>query len=68
MLRALLSSFRWYRRWHGGVWERWWVDGGVNSCVWHELPTTSKELGRRPSVICRGTPVVEDYRKGTGVE
>jgi hypothetical protein len=60
--KALFSSFRWYRRWYGGVWELWHVDSPVNGQVWHELDGPT-EGGPRPSPLCRGTPTVEDYRK-----
>jgi hypothetical protein len=56
----LFSRYRWYRRWRGGVWELWW--NGRPGDRWHHLTMTSAEAHRRPTGICRGLPIVEDYR------
>ena len=24
-LSCFLSEYRWFRKWHGGHWERWWI-------------------------------------------
>lgn len=60
--RAILGDFQWYRRWYGGVWELWWVDYPVCTAVWHDVPEPTGR-GPRPTPLCRGTPVVEDYRR-----
>lgn len=36
-LASFLCNYRWFRKWHGGKWERWWVDSPVNSFVWHDV-------------------------------
>lgn len=25
-IRYYLKHFQWYRRWHGGRWEYWWIE------------------------------------------
>ena len=60
--RWRLANYQWYRRWYGSVWERWIVDFPVCSTVWHDLEITTQERGERPGALCRGTPIVEDYR------
>lgn len=72
MLRTLFTSlfflcalrqFTWYRRWHGGRWELWHVDFPFCASIWHELEGRQLESeSRRPTGLCRGTPVVEDWR------
>ncbi len=34
VLRPWLRNFRWFRRWHGGHWEQWWVET-LHSEYWH---------------------------------
>lgn len=58
---SLLCHFRWYRRWHGGVWELWLLDAPAVS-MWYVLEEPTRG-GARPSPSCRGTPTVEDYRE-----
>lgn len=52
----VLADFRWYRKWRGGRWERWWIDD-VHCFAWFQ-----NDGPERPHPLCRGTPVVEDYR------
>jgi hypothetical protein len=61
---SALEHCRWYRRWRGGHWELWWVDDPIGAQVWHHLPCCHKEattFSGRPSTLCRGTPLCEDY-------
>lgn len=51
----VLSDYRWFRRWVGGHWERWWIDY-VHSDIWHHRPH-----GGRPCSIARGTPTCEEW-------
>lgn len=60
--RVWLADYRRYRRWYGGVWERWDTSHPVCSFIWYQLEETTKERGSRPCVLCCGTPRVEDYR------
>jgi hypothetical protein len=55
--RVWLSKYRWYRRWYGGRWEKWCTDHPVCSDIWYNDCVE----GERPCVLCRGTPVIEDY-------
>lgn len=61
-LQWMLSNWRWYRRWYGGRWERWWVDCPVCSMCWHT--GNLQRYDGRPSPLCRGTPVVEEWPGG----
>lgn len=57
---VFFSGFRWWRRYCGGKWERWWVD--VVYCdSWHPVTEFSRIYGDRPTAICRGTPIEEDW-------
>ena len=59
LLDTALDRFRWYRRLCGGHWELWWVET-VGGDVWHQLDRCSRD-GARPTPLCRGTPICEDY-------
>ena len=79
-LDPLLSSRRGWRRWRGGVWERWHMERGAP--MWfgprrrstHSLvrelandgysPVVAAALAR-PSLACRETPQLEDWRPAT---
>lgn len=53
------QRFRWYRRWHGGRWERWWIDICA-SAIWLNVdPARCWPQYRQPCGY--GTPAVEDY-------
>lgn len=60
VLDVLFTEFRWWRRLRGGKWERWWVDV-VYSDSWHPVTEFSRLAGCRPTAICRGTPIEEDW-------
>lgn len=38
-----LTNYRWYRRWRGGHWERWYVDHPICSDIWHDVERCSLE-------------------------
>ena len=61
LLGLSLSHFRWFRKMLGGRWERWWVDSPVNDTMWHWREDW-EDMSERPTCICRGTPIIEDYR------
>lgn len=85
-LDSLFSGLVHWRRWRGGVWERWHMEGGGTEW-WGPMGETTDErkaflAGRKlpafasvndtlsllyiahPTIGCRGTPEVEDYRQG----
>ena len=51
-----LSDFRWFRRWVGGAWERWYLDV-IHADVWFRRACD----GSRPCAIARGVPSREVY-------
>lgn len=55
----LFSRFQWYRKWHGGRWEYWYIEL-CYSFIWLRMP---KGKGWPESGPCsgRGTPLIEDY-------
>lgn len=55
-LIPFLSGFRWFRRWCGGHWERWYLDN-FHADVWFRKPCG----GERPHPLARGTPTCEDW-------
>jgi hypothetical protein len=52
----IFSRWRWWRRWRGGHWERWYIDTPVGSCLWFR----ERLWPDRPG-LGRGQPEVEDY-------
>ena len=62
-LEWCLNRYRWYRRWHGGRWELWWVDVPVCADIWHPITRPHWE---RPTALCRGTPIVEGVASENG--
>jgi hypothetical protein len=56
-LDVFFSNRRWYRRWRGGYWARWYIDSPVCCLCWFN----DLAPGQRPG-LGRGTPTVEDYR------
>jgi hypothetical protein len=54
----MLGEYRWFRRWSGGHWERWWVDY-VHSDLWHSVEHCARVTGLPPTSVCRGTPTCE---------
>ena len=59
ILRVHLSRFQWYRRLHGGRWERHWIDV-CNSYIWLSMhPDRCWPKYRQP--CSWGIPVIEDY-------
>ncbi len=61
-LGILFARFQWFRRWIGGRWELWWVDHPVCAEVWH-WRDLGDNLENPPTCICRGVPLIEDYRE-----
>lgn len=60
---ALLGNVcnqRWYRRWQGGHWERWYIDAPVASDLWLDYLACTRQTGGRPPGG-RGTPTCEDW-------
>ena len=53
------ENWRWYRRWQGGHWERWYIE-----CCWGELwldfLACTRQTGGRPP-LGRGTPTCETW-------
>lgn len=61
-----LERFKWFRQWHGGHWERWYIDFPVCSDIWIQFDECNIPTGKRPG-LGRGRPVCEIYvvRQGT---
>jgi len=57
--KHFLSNFKWYRKWHGGRWEYWYVDI-CKSMIWHDIKKDEQGYPNRPP-CCFGTPIIEDY-------
>lgn len=55
LLGDWLLRYRWFRRWVGGHFERWWLDVPVTAELW-----LRRAHGTRPP-LGRGTPVCEDW-------
>ena len=53
------GEYRWVRQLIGGRWERWHVSV-LHSDLWHPVSSPGGGLSR-PSVICYGTPLVEEW-------
>lgn len=54
-----LSDYRWFRKWQGGHWERWFVDC-VYASVWFRMEHCSKPFA--PHSLCRwATCPCEDW-------
>ena len=58
----IFCDFRWYRKLTKARWERWWVDV-IYDDVWHRVKEWSDITGEKPTAICRGTPIKEDWTK-----
>lgn len=54
-----LSRFKWWRRWRGGRWERWFIDTPVGSWLWFRNPRWPA-ADPRPG-LGRGLPDVETW-------
>jgi hypothetical protein len=63
LLDCFFDRYQWYRRLCGGRWELWWVDAPVCSDIWHRVTDFTYATGKRPSVLCRGTPIEEDWTR-----
>lgn len=61
-IEVLFDRFLWYRKWKGGKWECWDCDM-IYSMVWYQVEEFTEIGGKRPSAICRGTPICEDWTK-----
>lgn len=51
----MFSNFKWYRRWYGGIWEKWSIDYPVCSDIW--MPRDTIKSNSPP--LGRGTPKIE---------
>jgi hypothetical protein len=60
---SFLCEYKFFRRLAGGRWEKWYVDVPICSLIWHHDSDGLGHSDGRPSVLCRGTPTVEDYNK-----
>lgn len=56
-----IGDYAWGRRLLGGRWERWWVDSPVCGDIWHWRTRERTSWEGRPSPLCRGTPIVEEW-------
>ena len=57
---AFLSEYKWYRKLHGGHWEKWHIDHPVCSCIWLDVNQCSVGTNyREPG--WRGTPLCENH-------
>lgn len=54
------ARFRWYRRWAGGHWERWYVDYPVCGDYWFRTDGCYLKRETRPG-LCRVLHKCEDY-------
>lgn len=57
----LSQRFQWYRRWHGGRWERHFIDV-CDADIWLPMsndPARQWPAYRQPCSV--GDPVIEDY-------
>jgi len=52
---------RWFRRWVGGHWERWWIDSPFAFTGWFDMPYGCSKKGAYRPGLARGTPVCEDW-------
>jgi len=59
-LHWIFSSYKWYRQWYGGRWERWSIDFPVCGLCWLSRDTR-KEDAMQPPVLGRSTPIIEVY-------
>lgn len=57
-LDYLFDRFRWYRRFCGGHWERWYIEA-VHGYVWIHRTGCYRQIDRPPAA--RGTPECEDH-------
>lgn len=57
--KCRLNRYQWYRRWHGGRWERHYID--ICHCfIWLEMtPPKCWPAYRQPCSV--GAPLVEDW-------
>lgn len=51
--KVLFSEYQWYRRLHGGRWERWNVADPVDALCWVEIPLAAPDHFRL--ALCRGS-------------
>lgn len=59
-LGRMLGEYRWFRRWVGGHWERWYTDV-VHGDFWYRVDGCRAHRADRPTPICRGTPTCEEW-------
>lgn len=67
LFKAFLSEFRWYRKYHGGKWEKWYLDP-CDGWVWIDVRDWFKDTNLRPQACWlgpdfeeEGAPETEDY-------
>jgi hypothetical protein len=55
------SGFRWYRKWCGGHWEKWYM-ALVDGEKWFSVERCFDSGAERPTPLCLGQPIVcEDH-------
>ena len=54
-----VSNWRWYRKWQGGHWERWYIEA-CWSDLWLDYLACTRDTGDRPGTG-RGTPTCETW-------
>lgn len=59
ILFASLPNHRWYRRWQGGHWERWYIEC-CRAELWLDYLACTRDTGGRPP-LGLGTPTCETW-------
>lgn len=62
LIDILFSDFEFYRKWKGGKWEYWTMEGPV-WCEWFQVKEFTGIYNKRPHESCRGSPICEDWTK-----
>ena len=63
--KHFLGNFKWYRRWHGGRWERHWIEPCCSD-IWFDMKQ-GKQWPEYRMPCSHGTPIIEDYPYKHGV-
>ena len=66
ILRLYFSGFKWFRKWHGGHWERWYIALPINSFCWifQEEGCFNNNHNRKPE-LAYGMPKCETWKGET---